>query len=148
MTPASTSDANAAGARIVETVSSWPGVRVGPHRLGTAEFTVDGREIGHTHGTRVVDVNFPKPVADRLVADGETNRHRFAGGGWTSFGVRSATDVDRAIRLLRLSYLITALRLRRKPAGEAILADLDVDAEIESLELDDEVAAVVERMRP
>ncbi|WP_306052495.1 luciferase domain-containing protein [Natronococcus wangiae] len=148
MAPAPTGEANRAGGRLVETVSSWPGVGVGPHRLGTAEFTVDGREIGHTHGTRVVDINFPKRVADRLIADGETNEHRFAGGGWTSFTVDSADDVDRALRLLRLSYLITALKLRRKPAGEAILATLDLDTELESLRFDGEIEAIVDRMRP
>uniref|UniRef100_UPI00374D59A5 luciferase domain-containing protein n=1 Tax=Natronococcus roseus TaxID=1052014 RepID=UPI00374D59A5 len=75
-----------------------------PHRLGTVEFTVDGREIGHTHGTRVVDINFPKRVADHLITTGETNDHRFAGGGWTSFAIDSDADVDQATRLLRLSY--------------------------------------------
>lgn len=148
MTSAPPSETNAAGPRLVETVSSWPGVAVGPHRLGMAEFTVDGREIGHTHSTRVVDINFPKRVADHLLATGETNDHHFAGGGWTTFAIDSDADVDQAIRLLRLSYLLAALTLRRKPAGEAILADLDVDTELESLELDEEVEAVVERMRP
>ncbi|WP_137288772.1 luciferase domain-containing protein [Natronorubrum halophilum] len=144
--PTPSSDASADD-RILETVSAWPGVAVGPHRLGTNEFTLDGREIGHTHGDRVVDVNFPKRVADRLVATGETNRHRFAGGGWTSFTIDSSDDVDRAIRLLRLSYLHTALTLRRKPAGRAVLADLDLEAELEALDVDDEIESIIVRMR-
>ncbi|WP_247002107.1 luciferase family protein [Halosolutus gelatinilyticus] len=142
-----TSDANA-GERIVETVSAWRGVTVAPHRLGTDEFTIDGREFGHTHGDRVVDINFPKRAADHLIATGGTNEHRFAGGGWTSFAIESDEDVDRAIRLLRLSYLLTALTLRRKPAGEAILSEIDLDAELEALEADDEIEAIVDRMRP
>lgn len=143
--PASDADADD---RILETVSAWSGVDVGPHRLGTDEFTVDEREIGHTHGDRVVDINFPNLVAKQLIATGETGTHRFAGGGWTSFVIDSDEDVDRAIRLLRLSYLITALTLRRKPAGAKIVAELDIEAELERLELTDEVAALVDRMRP
>ncbi|WP_457852002.1 luciferase domain-containing protein [Halalkalicoccus ordinarius] len=52
------------------------------------EFTIGEREIGHVHGSRVLDVDFPRRVKDALIAEGNTNDHRFA-GGWTSFSLDS-----------------------------------------------------------
>lgn len=135
-------------ARIVEGVSAWPGIESGVHRFGATEFTVDGREIGHVHEGRVLDVNFPKRVKDALIAEGSTNEHRFAGGGWTSFYLDSEADLERSIRLLRISYLYTVLTMRRKPAGREILAELDLDAELESLGLSGELRAAFDRIRP
>lgn len=147
-TTTNTGAANSSSKRLVDTVSAWPGVEVGPHRFGAVEFTIGEREIGHVHGGRVLDVNFPKRVKDVLVAEGSTGEHRFAGGGWTTFYVESDDDVDRAIRLLRLSYLYTALTLRRKPAGRAILAELDLDDELKRLDPNGDLRAVFDRMRP
>lgn len=143
-----TSDATSRGDRLVETVSAWPGVEVGPHRFGAVEFTIGEREIGHVHGGRMLDINFPKRVKDALIVEGSTNDHRFAGGGWTSFYLDSEADLERAIRLLRISYLYVALTLRRKPTGREILATMDLDEELESLGLDDDLRAIFERMRP
>ncbi|MDL5361269.1 luciferase family protein [Halalkalicoccus sp. NIPERK01] len=134
--------------RIVETVAAWPGVETGPHRFDATEFTIDGREIGHIHGGRVLDVNFPRRMKDRLIADGRVHHHRFAGGGWTTYHVGSPDDVEHAVRLLRLSYLYTLLTMRRKPVGRAILAELDLDAELDGLEPDPEIRAMFDRMRP
>ena len=143
-----TSEATSTGDRLVETVSAWPGVEVGLHRFGAVEFTIGEREIGHVHGGRVLDVNFPKRVKDVLIAEGSTGEHRFAGGGWTTFYAESDDDIGRAIRLLRISYLYTALTLRRKPAGREILEQLDLDDELEQLDPDGELRAIFERMRP
>jgi hypothetical protein len=143
-----TSEATGTGDRLVETVSAWPGVEVGPHRFGAVEFTIGEREVGHVHGGRALDINFPKRVKDALIAEGSTNDHRFAGGGWTSFYLDSETDLERAIRLLRISYLYIALTLRRKPVGREILATVDLDAELDSLGLDEELRATFDRMRP
>lgn len=143
-----TSEATGTDDRLAETVSAWPGMSVGPHRFGAVEFTIGEREIGHVHGGRMLDINFPKRVKDALIAEGSTNDHRFAGGGWTSFYVESDGDLERAIRLLRISHLYTALTLRRKPAGREILDKLDLDDELERLDLDGELRGVFERMRP
>lgn len=112
------------------------------------EFTIGEREIGHVHGGRVLDVDFPKHVKDALIAEGSTGEHRFAGGGWTTFYVESDDDIGRAIRLLRISYLYTALTLRREPAGRAILTEVDLDDELKRLDPNEELRAVFERMRP
>lgn len=133
-------------ARIAEAVSAWPGVESGLHRFGATEFTVDGREIGHIHGGRVLDVNFPKRMKELLLAAGDTGEHRFAGGGWTTCRIDPA-DVDHALRLLRLSYCYTVLTMRRRPAGRAILAELDIDSELDRLDIEPDLRATFDRMR-
>ena len=81
----------------------------------------------------MLDVDFPKRVTDALIAEGSTNDHRLAGGGWTSFSLDSKADLERAVRLLRISSLYTALTLRRKPAGQGILTKVDLEDELDSL---------------
>jgi hypothetical protein len=144
---ATTSTTATTGTRIVETVSAWPGVESGPHRFGATAFVVENREIGHLHDGRVLDINFPKRVKDRLLAGGRTGDHRFAAGGWTTYYVESEEEIDHAVWLCRLSYLYTLLTMRRKPVGRAILADLDLDVELDRLDPDPEIRAIFDRMR-
>lgn len=133
--------------RIVGTVSGWPGVETGSHRFGATEFTVDGREIGHIHDGRVLDINFPKRMKERLIDGEETAEHRFTGGGWTTYRITTAGDVDHALRLYRLSYLYALLTMRRRPIGSAILTELDRDVELDRLDLDPDLCAMFDRMR-
>ena len=96
-----------AQARITETVTSWPGVTVQPHRFGGVEYGIGKREIGHIHGDHLVDIPFPKKVRDAIVAAGRARPHHILSEtGWVSFYLRQETDVDQAIALLRESYEI------------------------------------------
>ncbi|MCH7661365.1 MAG: DUF5519 family protein [Euryarchaeota archaeon] len=144
---ATTSTTATTGMRIVESVSGWPSVESEPHRFGATAFVVENREIGHLHDGRVLDINLPKRVKDCLLADGHTDEHRFAGGGWTTYRIDPNEEIDHALWLCRLSYLYTLLTMRRKPVGRAILADLDLDAELEQLDPDPEIRAIFDRMR-
>lgn len=145
---ATITDETAHGTRIVEAVSEWPGVSAGPHRFGATAFTLDGREVGHLHNGRTLDINFPKRMRDQLLASEATGKHHFAGGGWTSYYVDSSDDIEHALWLLRLSYCYTLLTMRRKPTGKAILSAVDFDIELDQLDLEPELRAMFDRMRP
>ena len=47
---------------------SWPGVTAEPHRFGGTEYRLGRRELGHIHGEYLIDIPFPKPVCNELVA--------------------------------------------------------------------------------
>ena len=132
--------------RLVKELSTWLNVSIAPHRFNAVEFTLGDREIGHVHQGRVLDINFPKRIHDLLIAEGRTNEHHMAGGGWTTYYVNSERDIEDALWLLRIAYLYTALVLRRKPAGQEVLASLDIASELAALELSDEVQDVFNRM--
>src|SRR5690349_3356571 len=101
--------------RLVEQVAAWPGVAVAPHRLGGTEFRFGRGEIGHVHPGGMVDVPFPRPVRDRLVASGRAKPHHvLPESGWVSFSMRSDDDVSAALELLRLSYDVRAERKRTR----------------------------------
>ena len=88
-----------------EQVLSWQGVTGQPHRFGGIEFLYKGAEIGHLHGDHLVDLLFPKPLRDHLVATGRAHpHHRYPNSGWVSVYVTSGDDVTRAIELLRIKY--------------------------------------------
>ncbi len=76
-----------------------------PHRYGGKEFRLDRRELGHIHGDRLVDIPFPKRVRDEIVAAKDAEPHHILPtSGWVSLYLRTADDVDRALRLLERSY--------------------------------------------
>jgi hypothetical protein len=58
--------------RIVEQVTSWPGVEAGPGRRGELAFKVGGREIGHLHGDHAAHFGFPKRVWTELFEAGRS----------------------------------------------------------------------------
>ena len=93
--------------RINHAVQGWRDVASGPHRFGGTEYRLGRREIGHVHGDSLVDIPFPKNVRNELVAARRAEPHHILPeSGWVSIYLRQASDVDRAIELLHLSYEI------------------------------------------
>ncbi|WP_380676287.1 luciferase family protein [Salinigranum sp. GCM10025319] len=121
---------------IVSTVESWPGIVVEPHRFGGREFTLGGREVGHVHGTRQVDIPFPKRVRDVVVGEGFTSKHHlFPESGWVTKYLDSEADTERAVWLLRIAYLSHVAALQRRPSVDGAIASVDVAAEIDRMDL-------------
>ncbi len=90
--------------RIRETVSSWDGVEVAPHRFGGIEFRIGRRELGHLHGDRIADLPFPRRIRDELIAEGRARPHHvLPDTGWVTVPVASGA-VDDVIEIFRLSY--------------------------------------------
>ncbi len=92
-------------------LQGWPGIRSQPHRFGGTEYNLGRREIGHVHGDSLVDIPFPKKVRNELVTAGRAEPHHILpDSGWISIFLRRASDVDRAIQLLYLSFEIANQR--------------------------------------
>jgi hypothetical protein len=71
------------------------------------EFRLGRRELGHIHGDSLVDIPFPKRVRDEIIAAHEAEPHHILpNSGWVSLFLRTEDDVDRAIRLLKRSFLL------------------------------------------
>jgi hypothetical protein len=97
--------------RLVDEISEWPQVSVHAHRFGGREFRFGSAEIGHVHLGGSVDIPFPRPVRDALLAEGLAEEHRWVpNSGWINFHVRSEDDFKHAMWLMRLSYLRYALK--------------------------------------
>src|SRR5512138_1509632 len=99
--------------RITQTLTSWEGVSIAPHRFGGVEYRLGTRELGHIHSDHLVDIPFPKKVRDEIVNAGLAEPHHILPEtGWVSFYLRKEEDVQGAIALLRRSYEI-ALRQKQ-----------------------------------
>lgn len=100
--------------QITQTILTWEGVTIHPHRFGGTEYRLGRREIGHIHGDYLVDIPFPKKVRDELVIAGRAEPHHILPeSGWISFYLRQPADVERAIDLFRQSFEL-ALKQRSK----------------------------------
>ena len=116
-------------ARIRSEVASWDGVSVHPHRFGGLEFRLGGRELGHLHGERWVDLPFTRKIRDMLVETGRARPHHvLPHTGWVSRQLRTDADVDEVVELFRLSYerarVAQKVRASREQRGEAVGADV------------------------
>jgi hypothetical protein len=129
-------------AQVEAEVAGWEGVSTEPHRFGGVEFNVGRREIGHIHRNGgVLDIPFPKRIRDALVAAGWTGPHHvLPETGWTTFHVDSEDAVTEAVRLMRMSYLLTVIRRPERAPG------VNVAREVERLALTGDVAALFERL--
>lgn len=86
-------------------VGGWPGVEKRVHRFGGVEFRVNGHEIGHLHGDRMVDLPFPVRMRKELVEAGEAQLHHvFPQTGWVSYRIRGEQDVAGALDLFKKNY--------------------------------------------
>jgi hypothetical protein len=102
--------------RLVEQLSSWPGVSTNPHRFGGKEFRFKAAEIGHIHPGGIVDIPFPRSVRDALLAEGLAQEHRWVpNSGWITFQIRGEDDFTHGLWLMRLSYLRYTLKTANDP---------------------------------
>jgi hypothetical protein len=137
---------------IVPTVGAWPGVTVAPHRFGGREFTVGGREFGHVHGERHVDLPLTRAVRDVLVAGGATGPHHlYPESGWVSYYLDEGSESG-ALRLLRLSYLHHVASLHRRAARRdeslGALDAVDVGSALDALAPGDDLRAAFGPVTP
>jgi Luciferase len=106
---------------IHRTALSWSGVTAAPHRFGGNEYRLGKRELGHVHGDYLIDIPFPKPVRNELVAAGLAEPHHvLPESGWISFYIKNAEDVERAINLLRRSYDLAMQQESRRNAQASL----------------------------
>ena len=93
--------------RIIDEVSTWPGVEVGPGDRGASvAIRLGRRELGHLHGDRAAHFSFPKPVWRELERDGRIEEHPVFPGavGPAARRIEGDADVRAVIELLRLNY--------------------------------------------
>ncbi len=87
-------------------VSEWEGVSLSLHKYGGLQFNLGTKEIGHLHSNGLLDILFDKKNREELVSKGMVEEHHiFKDSGWISLYIKSKEDVDKAVDLLRLSFL-------------------------------------------
>jgi hypothetical protein len=92
--------------RIIEEVTSWPGVRAAPGDLGELAFQLGRREIGHLHGDRTAHFGFPKKIWAELRKQGRIAPHPVFPDqqGPAARRIEGEADVRDVIAMLRLNY--------------------------------------------
>src|SRR5437016_7611231 len=128
--------------KLEDTVSSWPQISVHPHRFAAREFRFGNAEVGHVHNGGIVDIPFPRPIRDALLAKGLAEEHQWVpNSGWITFRIHDEHSLQHALWLLRLSYLRYTLKTADNP--RALL-----DQERQALNLTPHFASLLEQHIP
>jgi len=92
--------------QVVQTVGGWRGAEIRPDSSGLC-LMLRGVGIGHLGWQGRIDLPFGPRVRDQVRAEGmaslDTHQH---GTDRLVFDIRTPADVDRALWLLRLAYLV------------------------------------------
>ncbi len=130
---------------ITPEVISWPGIHSAPHRFGGVEFMLGTREIGHIHGSHLVDITFTNAIREQLVAQQRADHHHiYPETGLISFHLHSEADVPNALWLLRVSYLRTLTLLRRRGLADPATDGVQLETELARLNLSAGLRALIE----
>ncbi len=136
--------------QVIETVSSWPQITTGEGRFNATIFQLGQRKIGHIHAHPwgLVDISYPPPLREQLLAESHTEEHHVVPNRATTFAIEAKDDIKQAVFLLRVSYLYHVSMLDQAPDIEELVdnSDIDVKTEIQKLELSDELRAVFIRI--
>jgi hypothetical protein len=99
-------NARSASRRIIDEVTSWPGVEAGPGTRGEFAFRLGRRELGHLHGDYAAHFAFPKRVWAELREQGRIVPHPVFPDsiGPAARRIEDEADVRDVIELLRLNY--------------------------------------------
>ena len=129
------SDASSRIEEIVAAVSEWPGVTLINGRTGGRTIRLGPREVGHVRYTGTVTISYPIVLHGALVEVGWASPDPLAPvSGRTALRVRSGPDIERALSLLRLSYLYHALRRSDTPEGREALDAADLTEDLERID--------------
>ncbi|WP_231189576.1 luciferase family protein [Haladaptatus sp. DYF46] len=134
---------------IESTVSAWSGVEVDSHdRGGGREFTLDGREIGHIHRGKLVDIPFTRRIRDILLEEKLAEMHHvMSDSGWVSYHIQSDEDVDGALWLLRVAYLYHVVTLQNHEEETSTGDMIDIDAALAELDMSASLEDVFNEVR-
>jgi hypothetical protein len=127
---------------IESTVGEWSGVQVGMHDRGGREFTLANRELGHVHPGRVVDIPFAKRIRDILIEEELAEKHHiYPDSGWVSSYIEGEDSVERALWLLRVSYLYHVIGVQNRDDSKSFTGT-DVEQELDELAPNDDLRGV------
>jgi hypothetical protein len=91
---------------VMRAFGAWKGAAISPDHGGIC-LSLDGMTLGHLRWNGRIELPFGPKVADELLAlEMATRDPSHADPGRLVIDIRTAADVDRAIWLLRLAYLI------------------------------------------
>lgn len=90
--------------RVIAVAITWPGVAAASSP-GVTQITFGRGLLARLHADGLVEIPFPRPVGEKLVAVGRAERHHaLPDSGWVDVRLAATADVDRVTELLRLAY--------------------------------------------
>jgi len=93
--------------KIEREISSWPGIYMTSHKYGGMQFNINKKEIGHIHGSGILDILFSRSIKQTLISrEIALEHHSFKNSGWVSFYIQKSEDVTTALKLFEWGYYL------------------------------------------
>jgi hypothetical protein len=90
--------------RVLEAVRRWPAVRVEAGDGGVTQVLHQRGVLARAHSDGLVEIAFPRPVAETLIAAGRAERHHaLPDSGWIDTRLSTPADAARLLELLELA---------------------------------------------
>jgi hypothetical protein len=96
--------------KLDEQVSLWPGISIRSYPSFSRQFRLGSSEVGRVFDDGTLEVPLTRSLREAVLAEGQAQQHPKQDSNRVLFHIRTAADVDRALWLLRLSYLRFALK--------------------------------------
>ena len=94
-----------AASGVIARAVSWLGVRSDVSTPGVIQLLIGRGVLARFHDDGLVEIPFPRPVGEKLVASGRAERHHaLPDSGWVEVRLSATADVERVTELLRLAY--------------------------------------------
>jgi len=104
----------------IEQLQHLETLEIGTSRRDTLSFRVKGRELAHLHPHGFMDIPFPPSVRDELLKLKKVEYHRHHHDScWVSHKVATSEDLDEALWLIQLSYLLHLAARKGSDSPEA-----------------------------
>lgn len=124
---------------VVDRVQRWPGVSIDA-RPAVTNIVLGRGVLARMHAEGLVEIPFPRPVAEELIAAGRAEHHHvLPDSGWVDYRIRSADDLGPLLELLRLAF--EARNVERS-------ADAGSMVDRAAMELDEKIDESVEESFP
>jgi hypothetical protein len=91
--------------KIVDEITSWPGVTTSGNQLQGVEFRFGPAQLGHLHSFEVAHIPVSTDLYSVLIRSGTARPHPvFTNSNWVEVPMSTPEDGERLIALFRLNY--------------------------------------------
>lgn len=98
--------------KLINEIQIWEGIEIRPHTFGGFQFKMNGMDIGHIHGDKIVDLPLSSHIQLKISLLKEKNNnniklsnyHIYPGSKWIVYYLKDDSDISTVLRDFKFQY--------------------------------------------